>query len=79
MPGDFRCLTATTPDEVVAAAGRVMEARAVTTLAADASARATLERLDRVGWWAVMAAVASLQTLDRRGADRRDRRRASPG
>lgn len=33
----------------------------MTTLAADATARATLERLDRVGRWAVMAAVASLQ------------------
>jgi len=33
----------------------------VTTLAADATARAALERLDRVGWWALMAAVASLQ------------------
>lgn len=33
----------------------------MTTLAADATARATLERLDRVGWWAVMAAVAALQ------------------
>ena len=33
----------------------------MTRLAADATARATLERLDRVGWWSVMAAVASLQ------------------
>jgi len=33
----------------------------MTTLAADTAARATLERLDRVGWWAVMAAVAALQ------------------
>ncbi len=33
----------------------------MTTLAADATARVTLERLDRVGWWAVMAVVAALQ------------------
>jgi len=33
----------------------------VTTLAADRTAATRLERLDLVGWWAVMAAVASLQ------------------
>ncbi len=33
----------------------------MTTLAADATARVTLERLDRVGWWSVMAVVAALQ------------------
>ncbi len=33
----------------------------MTTLAADRTAATRLERLDLVGWWAVMAAVASLQ------------------
>ena len=60
--GDFRCLSAITPDAVIAAARTLLEAgRDHRHRDAQRSGRQRRSPRERVGWWALVGVVASLQ------------------